>query len=205
MYNRTNKISMNFWTFFKIEKVRIDRKKECSVVRKEIQVKFSRSGYRNARVRSAYSLGQWYDTRSLHGTHFELPDCSCYFSLFTVQQVNILCSPRTLTRLRCFIAVLFWKSRNMSPTARVKCSGTKRRRSSVTARKTLLSSLFSSLLPRFSSLVAPSFVYSRFTLSLCFLPMSLVPFVFSYAPPHTTHPLNPFRYILNWRNELTPG
>lgn len=58
MYNRTNKISMNFWTFFKIEKVRIDRKKECSVVRKEIQVKFSRSGYRNARVRSAYSLGQ---------------------------------------------------------------------------------------------------------------------------------------------------
>lgn len=158
-----------------------------------------------ARVRSAYSLGQWYDTRSLHGTHFELPDCSCYFSLFTVQQVNILCSPRTLTRLRCFIAVLFWKSRNMSPTARVKCSGTKRRRSSVTARKTLLSSLFSSLLPRFSSLVAPSFVYSRFSLSHCFLPMSLVPFVFSYAPPHTTHPLNPFRYILNWRNELTPG
>lgn len=53
MYNRTNN-----WTFFKIEKVRIDGKKECSVVRKEIQVKFSRSGYRNARVRSAYSLGQ---------------------------------------------------------------------------------------------------------------------------------------------------
>ena len=151
-----------------------------------------------------------------HDTHSELFDCSRYFSLFAVQQVNILCSPRTLTRLRCFIAVLFWKSRNMSPTARVKCSGTKRRRrSSVTARKTLLSSLFSSLLPRFSSLVAPSFVYSwlsypslslSHSLFLCSLATSLVPFVFPYAPPHTAHHLlNPFRYISNWCNELAPN
>lgn len=58
MYDRTNKISMNLLIFFKIGKVRLDGKKECSAVRKGMQVKFSRSGYRNARVRSAYSLGQ---------------------------------------------------------------------------------------------------------------------------------------------------